>query len=100
MVWQPNAAAVGFNVYRAATITGHSRINSAPMTGASFAKVGLRPNATYSCQISAIDGASHESARTTAIPGTTTSQPVACDPYFSENFEHVRAFRAAKFLDI
>jgi hypothetical protein len=66
------------------------------VTGASFADVGLSPNATYHYQISAVDGAGQESARTTAIPGTTASQPVACDPYFSENFKHVAEFRARR----
>lgn len=97
MVWQPNAAAVGVNVYRATTSTGsYSKINIALVTGASFADVGLSPNATYHYQISAVDGAGQESARTTAIPGTTASQPVACDPYFSENFKHVAEFRARR----
>ena len=95
MIWQPNIAAAGFNIYRSATGAGpFAKINSAPITGASFVDGGLNPNTTYYYQISAVDGAGQESARTTAIPGTTASQPVACDPYFSENFKHVAGFRA------
>jgi poly(3-hydroxybutyrate) depolymerase len=99
LIWQSNTADAGFNIYRSAAGVGsYSKINSAPVTGASFVDGGLSPNTTYSYQIAAVDSASQESPRTTPIPGTTASPPVACDPYFSDNFKHVLALRARKNL--
>jgi hypothetical protein len=40
-------------------LRARTKIDSAPVTGASFAEVGRSPNATCNCQISAIEGASH-----------------------------------------
>ena len=95
LIWEANTAAAGFNIYRAAVSAGpYTKINSVPVTGASFADEGLGPNTTYYYEIAAVDGAGQESARTSPIPSTTASRPVACDPYFSENFKHVAAFRA------
>ncbi len=70
------------------------KINSGPVSGASFVDGGLNPNTTYYYQMRAIDGSYQESAPTTSIPGTTASQPVACDPYFSDNVMHVFWSRA------
>jgi len=95
MIWQPNTSAAGFNIYRSTSSAGSfAKINGAPIMGASFADGGLNPSTTYYYQISAVDGTGQESPRTTVIPGATASPPVACDPYFSENFKHVAAFRA------
>jgi hypothetical protein len=85
------------HIYRSGTSGGHYiKIISAPVTGASFADGGLGPNTTYYYQIAAVDSAGQESPRTSPIAGTTGSQPVACDPYFGENFKHVAGFALAR----
>jgi hypothetical protein len=95
LIWQPNSAAAGFNIYRSPSSAGsYTKINDAPVSGASFADQGLTPNTTYYYKISAIDGSGYESAPTSPVPGATAPEPPACDPYFSDNFTHVNKHRA------
>lgn len=93
--WQPNSAAVGFNIYRARTSTGkYRKRNSAPVTGASFADQGLDPATTYHYKIRAVDASNQESAPTGPISKATVSKAPACQPYFSDNETHVAQGRA------
>lgn len=92
LIWQPNSAATGFNIYRSFASGGpYTKIGT--VSGASFADKDLTPNTTYYYKISAING-SNESALTGPVPGTTASDPPACDPYSSDNKTHVAALRA------
>ena len=95
LIWQPNTAAAGFNIYRSPSSAGpFTKINSGPVSGASFVDRQRNPNTTDYYRMSAIDGFNQESAPTTPVPGKTASQPVACDPYFSNNVMHVAHYRA------
>jgi hypothetical protein len=95
LIWQPNSAATGFNIYRSSTSGGtYTKRNSLPAKGASFVDVGLTPTTTYFYKISAIDGANQESAPTGPVQGTTVAKRPACDPYFSNNLTHVQMLRA------
>jgi hypothetical protein len=99
LIWQPNSAATGFNVYRSSKKTGtYTKINSSTVTGASFADRGLTPNTTYYYKITAIDGTNQESAYSATVHKKTAATPPACDPYFSDNLSHVAAGRAVPDL--
>ena len=99
LVWQPNSAAAGFNIYRSPASAGpYARINSQPASGASFVDRGLTPSTAYHYKVSALDPSNLESPPTGPIPGATASQPPACDPYFSDNVTHVAKFRALPAL--
>ncbi len=96
LIWQPNSAAAGFNVYRSLTEAGpFTKINGAPVLGASFADQSLEPSITYHYQLSAIEqGSDTESPRTSPITVTTSPNPPACNPFFSNNITHVAMGRA------
>lgn len=95
LIWTPSASAAGFNIYRSAASAGsYAKINSTLVVGASFADGGLNANTTYYYQISAVNSVGQESAKASPISGTTAAQPVACDPYFSNNLRHVAEARA------
>jgi hypothetical protein len=95
LIWQPNSAAAGFNVYQSLSSAGpYTKRNSVPVKGASFADSGLAPNTTYFYKVTALDQTSVESAPSNPISGGTASQPPACDPYFSDNKKHVLKLRA------
>jgi hypothetical protein len=100
LVWQPNTAAKGFNVYRSRSSAGtYTKLNSSPVLGASFGDQDLTPKTTYYYQISAIDGSNHESAKTGPVHKKTASEPTACNPYSSDNKLHVEVLRAFPSLD-
>jgi poly(3-hydroxybutyrate) depolymerase len=95
LIWQPNNAATGFNVYRAASSAGpYTKINSQPVSGASFADRGLSANATHYYKVSALGQGGSESAPTSPMSGATAAPQPACDPYFSDNMVHVAQGRA------
>jgi len=96
LIWQPNNAATGFNVYRSPSRNGaYTKINNGgPVSGASFADQQLTPKTTYYYQVSAIDAANNESTRSNAVHKKTGSTPRACDPYYSSNPIHVLKLRA------
>lgn len=94
LIWQANGAAQGFNIYRLSNNGQYEKINSGPVSGASFADQGLTPNTTYHYKISAVDSTGLESALTNEVAGKTAATPPACDPYFSENSIHLAAQRA------
>ena len=96
MIWQPNSAAAGFNIYRSPSSGGpYMKINGNNLvSGASFVDRELTPNTTYYYKISAVDGSSVEKTVTDPVPGATASEPPACDPYFSDNATHVLKERA------
>lgn len=101
LVWRPNKAAAGFNVYRSLGGAGsYTKVNSSPISGASFADRGLAHGTTYDYAIRAIDGSGQESAPTNAITVATAPAPPACDPYFSDNRTHVLRLRAVPNLDL
>lgn len=95
LIWRPNGAATGFNIYRSPSSAGsYTKINNNPVSGSSFADRGLTPTTTYYYKIRAIDGSNQESAPTAAVYSHTAAQPPACDPYFSDNKIHVSLGRA------
>jgi hypothetical protein len=99
LIWQPNSAAAGFNIYRSSRSTGpYKKINSSPVRSASFADRGLSPNTSYHYKIRAIDGSNQESAETAPLHIETASEPPACDPYASANAVHVAKGRAIPYM--
>lgn len=95
LIWQPNSAATGFNVYRSPSSAGpYAKINSRPVAGASFADQGLTANTAYYYQISAVDGSGQESALAGPVHENTAPTPPACDPYYSDNVTHWNKHRA------
>jgi hypothetical protein len=100
LIWQANNAAAGFNIYRSTSGAGpYAKINSQPVTGASFVDRGLPPTTTHYYEARAIDRQSGlESAPTGEVPGLTAPTPPTCDPYFSNNVVHVNKFRAYTIL--
>jgi hypothetical protein len=96
MIWQPNSAAAGFNIYRSPSSNGQfMKINGNNLvSGASFVDRGLTPNTTYYYKIGAVNGSSVEKVVTDPVSGATASEPPACDPYFSDNATHVLKDRA------
>ena len=99
LIWRPNTAATGFNVYRSSSSTGpYTKINGGLVSGASFSDRARSSNTTYYYQIRAVDGLNQESAPTSPIVGTTPSPPPACDPFYSNNIVHVANARAWTLL--
>ena len=95
LIWQPNSAATGFNVYRSPSSAGpYAKINSRPVAGASFADQGLTANTAYYYKISAVDGSGQESALAGPVHENTAPTPPACDPYYSDNVTHWNKHRA------
>jgi len=95
LIWQPNSAAAGFNIYQSLGMAGpYTKRNSIPVKGASFVDRGLLASTTYYFEIRAVDASNNESAPTSPISKTTGSRPPACDPYFSDNVTHVNNARA------
>ena len=95
LIWQPNSAAAGFNIYRSPSSAGtYPKINNQPVSGASFADRGLLAQTNYFYKITAIDASNHESAPTNPVSATTAPDPPGCDPYLSNNQTHVDLGRA------
>lgn len=95
LVWKPNSAAAGFNVYRSPSNSApYVKVNNAPVQGASFVDQPPSSNTTYYYQLKAVDQNGIESGPSAAMAGATASPPPACDPYFSNNMMHVAALRA------
>jgi poly(3-hydroxybutyrate) depolymerase len=100
LIWQANNAATGFNVYRLDdSAKTYTKINSSPVSGASFVDRGLTQSTTHYYKVSAIDGSNQESAPTNAVQKKTASNPSACDPYFGDNQAVVQTGRAFPGLD-
>jgi poly(3-hydroxybutyrate) depolymerase len=98
LIWQPNSAAKGFNIYRSSSSNGtYTPINSALVSGASFGDQHLNPNTTYYYKISAVYGSNVQSALTGPVSGTTTSVPSGCEPYDSDNDTHLKNGRAERY---
>lgn len=95
LVWRPNSAAAGFNIYRSSSSTGpFTKVNGTPVQGASFADQSLSESTTYYYQVKAVGQAANESLPSITLPGATTARPAACDPYFSTNMVHAASGRA------
>lgn len=95
LVWKANSAAAGFNVYRSPSNSApYAKLNNVPVQGASFVDQPPASNTTYFYQLKAVDQNGIESGPSAAMAGATTSQPPACDPYFSNNVMHVANLRA------
>jgi hypothetical protein len=95
LVWQPNTAAKGFNIYRSPSGAGiYAKINNQVVPGASFVDRGLTTQTTYYYKISAIDASNQESAPTNPVSTTTAADPPACDPFLSTTQTHVAQVRA------
>jgi poly(3-hydroxybutyrate) depolymerase len=95
LVWKPNSVAAGFNVYRSSGNTApYAKLNNAPVQGASFVDQPPASDTTYYYQVKAVDQNGTESGPSASMAGATTSQPPACDPYFSNNMVHVANLRA------
>jgi poly(3-hydroxybutyrate) depolymerase len=99
LVWRPNKAAAGFNVYRSSSSGGpFTKLNSNPVTGASFGDGELTPDTTYHYRLRAVDPNGVESPPTNTVTVATTHEPPACDPYFSNNVMHEFRLRAYGYL--
>ena len=95
LVWRPNSAAAGFNVYRSSSNSGpFMKLNGSPLTGASFGDRALSANTTYFYRLTAVNQSGMESAPTSTVTQATTAEPPACEPYFSSNSVHVANGRA------
>ena len=100
LVWEPNSAAQGFNIYRSPTSGGGGgTVNSNPVLGASFGDQNLTPMTDYYYQITAINGSNQESAKSGLLHVRTPSKPPACNPYFSDNNVHVELLRGIPSVD-
>jgi hypothetical protein len=100
LIWQPNSAAQGFNIYRSRSSTGtYTKMNTDPVLGASFGDQGLTPKTTYYYKISAIKASNQESAKTGPAHMKTAAKPAGCNPYFSDNNVHVEMLRAFPSID-
>jgi parallel beta-helix repeat protein len=64
-----NVGVTGYNLYRGATLIGLAN-------GTTYTDSGLLPATAYSYQVSAIDAAHNESAKSQALSVTTTSLPI------------------------
>jgi glycosidase len=63
LAWTGVAGSVSYNVYRSpVTGGGYVKVNSAPLTGTSFADTGLRNAQNYYYVVTALDSAGNESA--------------------------------------
>ena len=95
LIWQPNSAASGFNIYRSPSGVGtYAKVNNLPVSGASFVDRGLLAQTAYYYKVSAIDASNHESAPTNPVSAPTASDPPACDPFLSTTQMHVDLGRA------
>jgi hypothetical protein len=95
LVWKPNSAAAGFNIYRSSSSNGpFTKVNSTPVQGASFADQSLSESTTYYYQVKAVNQLGNESLPSSTMTQATTARPAACDPYFSSNTLHVSLGRA------
>jgi poly(3-hydroxybutyrate) depolymerase len=95
LVWKPNSAAAGFNIYRSSSSNGpFNKVNSTPVQGASFVDQSLTTSTTYYYQVKAVNQAGTESGPSNTLAGVTTARPAGCDPYFGNNMVHVTLWRA------
>ena len=94
LAWSPVEHASGYNLYRSPGGDGEPvRLNSAPITGASYGDSELMPETAYAYRITAI-GPSGESKRSDPIRVTTGSLAPPCDPSFADNLTHTLQGRA------
>lgn len=86
--WSAVSGATGYHVYRNST-----RVTSSALTASSYTDSGLAAATSYSYAVSAVDQAGTESARSAAVPATTTggTTPVCVT---ATNYAHVQAGRA------
>ena len=99
LIWLPNSAAAGFNVYRSQSDTGgFVKLNSAPLQGASVVDQPPSPSTTYYYQLTAVNQFGSESAPSGTVAVATTVEPPACEPYFSNNVVHELKLRAYAYF--
>jgi len=84
--WNAASGATGYNVYR-----NNNKVNATPLTAMSYTDSGLTAATSYSYQVSATGNGGVESARSSAVTGTTTS---SCTATTASNYNHVLAGRA------
>jgi hypothetical protein len=64
--WTAAANALGYNIYRATAVDGtYTKINSAPITAASYSSTGLNPNTIYYYKVSVAGGSSSDAVSAT-----------------------------------
>jgi poly(3-hydroxybutyrate) depolymerase len=88
LTWNASNGATGYNVYR-----NGSKVNGAAVAATGYTDTGLAAATSYSYQVSAVGNGGVESARSTAVPGSTTSGFV-CTTTSASNYAHVQAGRA------
>lgn len=93
--WNPVATATGYNVYRATAAAGpFSKVNTALVTGASFADSGRLASTTYYYRVRAVNASNVESADSNTVSRATAANPASCDPYHRDNVSHYSEGRA------
>ncbi len=94
LAWAPVNGAVGYNVYRTAGADGaYNRLNTLPVSGASYGDTGLLPESEYLYAVTAIGGAG-ESLPAGPVRAVTGPAAPPCDPYFADNLTHTLQGRA------
>ena len=70
----PEADVDGYNVYRATGSGSYTKISAAAVTGADYLDDALTPGTTYAYQLTAVDRAGNESARSATVTLTLDTQ--------------------------
>lgn len=86
--WSAVNGASGYNVYR-----NGAKVTPNKVTATSYTDTGLAASTGYAYQVSALDGASAESALSATVTGGTQSA-WTCTSTSASNFAHVQAGRA------
>ena len=98
LIWQPNSAAAGFNIYRSLSSAGPFVQIASMVKGASFSDKELAQDTACHYEIRAVDASNNVTLPTSPISWKTAAidppAPPACDPYFSDNQTHVAQLRA------
>ncbi|ALO13326.1 Poly(3-hydroxybutyrate) depolymerase [Streptomyces venezuelae] len=84
--WNPVSGAASYNVYRDGT-----KVNSAPVTSATYTDVGLTAGTTYSYAVAAVDASGTVGTKSASVTATTTGAPVCVT---ASNYAHTQAGRA------
>jgi poly(3-hydroxybutyrate) depolymerase len=98
LIWQPNSAAAGFNIARSSNAAGPFAPIANMVKGASFADNGLAPGTAYHYDIRAVDASNTQSPSVGVSGETATTIAPVCDPYFSDNKQHIANWRAYRDL--
>lgn len=86
--WTAVSGALGYNIYRSTAADGvFTKMNSAPITGASYSSIGINPNTTYYYQVSVAGGST-----STVVAATTAGSTLALSNASSKNVYDVKVY--------